>query len=69
MILAAVWKTECIRTRVKIGRAVMKLQQSRQEIMVAWTWVVVVDMVRIHLGDSLVAQWLRIRLPTQGTWV
>ena len=22
-----------------------------------------------HIGTSLVAQWLRIRLPMQGTWV
>ena len=25
--------------------------------------------VKINLGASLVAQWLRIRLPMQGTWV
>ena len=24
---------------------------------------------KIYLGTSLVAQWLRIRLPVQGTWV
>ena len=27
------------------------------------------DQVTRHVGTSLVAQWLRIRLPTQGTWV
>lgn len=47
MTLATLWKRKCIITRVKIGRAVTKFQQqSSQEIMVAWTWVTVGDVLK-----------------------